>query len=88
MNATETVAADRHAVEELKEKTAQVKRDLQELGNAARAAAKEKWGDLRETAADLEGRMEERIRNKPVQSVLIAAGVGLVIGLLLNRRHD
>jgi len=87
MNGTET-ATDRHAVEELREKAAQVKRDLQELSSVAKEAAQEKWGDLKEGAVELEGKVENRIREHPIQSVLIAAGVGLLIGVLITRRGD
>ena len=77
---------DRHGTDELREKTAQVKRDLQELGSTAKVVAKEKWEDLRSGAADLEKGLEERIRAHPIQSVLIAAGAGLVVGMLIRRR--
>jgi hypothetical protein len=51
------------------------------------------WGHRRHSRADLgretmgqlgEG-LEDRIRNKPLQSVLIAAGVGMLLGLLWKR---
>jgi len=86
MSGTETTT-NRHAVEELREKAAQVKRDLRELSSVAKEAAQEKWVDLKDGAVELEGRVENRIREHPVQSVLIAAGVGLLIGLLVSRRN-
>lgn len=55
---------------------------------------REKGADLyqqgRERARKWEGDMENRVREHPVQSVLVAAGVGasigLVLGVLLARR--
>ena len=42
--------------------------------------------DLSRTAMNqLEESLEDRIRNKPLQSVLIAAGVGMLFGLLWRK---
>jgi len=57
----------------------------------------ETLGELSEKADDIKGiaeyqmkesleEAEKHIREKPLSSVAIAAGVGFVIGLLLNRR--
>lgn len=40
----------------------------------------------REKAADYEQRVEEMVREQPMKAVLIAAGVGLLLGVLLRRR--
>jgi ElaB/YqjD/DUF883 family membrane-anchored ribosome-binding protein len=40
----------------------------------------------REQVLDFEQTLEQRIREKPLQSVLIAAGVGILIGVLWTRR--
>jgi ElaB/YqjD/DUF883 family membrane-anchored ribosome-binding protein len=42
----------------------------------------------RERAVELKGGFEEGIRAKPIQSVLIAAGVGAIVGLLVGRRSS
>jgi ElaB/YqjD/DUF883 family membrane-anchored ribosome-binding protein len=39
----------------------------------------------RETMDQFEEGLEDRIRNKPLQSVLIAAGVGMLLGLIWKR---
>jgi ElaB/YqjD/DUF883 family membrane-anchored ribosome-binding protein len=39
----------------------------------------------RETIGQLEEGLEDRIRSKPLQSVLIAAGVGVLLGLIWKR---
>lgn len=36
--------------------------------------------------SEWKGGLEDGIREKPIQSILIAAGVGAVIGLLVGRR--
>ena len=74
------------SVNELRDKTAQVKRDLQELGSTAKIVAQEKWEEIRHGAVEIEKGVEEGIRQHPIRSVAIAAGVGLVVGLLLRRR--
>jgi ElaB/YqjD/DUF883 family membrane-anchored ribosome-binding protein len=74
-----------------------VVQDLQELGGMAREMAQEKVEQVRTVAADCanEGRekvrqvehsVEEYIREQPLKSMLIAAGVGLVLGRFWMRR--
>ncbi len=74
-----------------------VPQDLQELGSMAREMAQEKVEQVRAGAADLvrDGRekvrqaehsIEQYIREKPLTSMLIAAGVGLVLGRFWMRR--
>jgi ElaB/YqjD/DUF883 family membrane-anchored ribosome-binding protein len=47
--------------------------------------AQEYYEMSREKAMELEQNVEQYIREKPLQSVLIAAGVGAVLGFLLRR---
>jgi len=78
------------AMEELREKTERVKDDIRELSGAAKEAAGEKFDqwykDGRDKATQLSKGLEKRISERPFQSVLIAAGVGFVAGLLFRRR--
>jgi len=54
---------------------------MQQVGTSASQLA-----DLgRETMGQLGEGLEDRIRSKPLQSVLIAAGVGMLVGLLWKR---
>ena len=73
--------------------TKKVAKDLEELGSVAKHAAREKAGHLRETVSDyyehgrdklLEAKrgVTQRIRDMPVLSVLIAAGAGMLCGVL------
>ena len=70
-----------------------VTKDLQEMGGIARDAAQEKLGELREQASGyyeqgqdrvqgVVSAFEQSVRQRPLKSVLIAAGVGLLLGRL------
>jgi ElaB/YqjD/DUF883 family membrane-anchored ribosome-binding protein len=78
------------ASDQLREKASTVRDDLRDLGRLTREAAQEKLADARqagrEKAAELEDRVESYVREKPLQSLLIAGGVGLLLGFLLRRR--
>jgi len=50
-----------------------------------KAAAGEYWQEGTERAREFEQDVETYIRQKPIQSVLIAVGVGVVLGALLKR---
>ena len=89
--------AIRPASDRLGKQARKVTEDLQDLGGIAGDAAQEKLGQLRENASDYyeEGRekvhqvertFEQFIRDQPLKSILIAAGVGLVLGRFWMRR--
>ena len=74
-----------------------VTQDLQELGGMAREMAQEKVAQLRASASEYceEGRdkvqqvergFEQFVRQQPLKSILIAAGVGMLLGGLWMRR--
>lgn len=69
---------------------------VRDLGTKAGRAAREGVEQLRKTAGayveqgrdkamDLEHTFEDQIKGKPLQSLLIAAGVGFAIGFLMTR---
>jgi len=71
--------------------------DLQELGGMAKEMVQEKAGQAWEGASDcardsaermrkVEHRVEEFVREQPLSSILIAAGVGMLLGSLWMRR--
>ena len=83
--------------DKLREQAGVVRDDLGQLGRLAKDATKEKLGDAKERASDyydkgkikaeqLEEQLVDQIRKKPLQSVLIAAGIGALFGLLITRR--
>jgi ElaB/YqjD/DUF883 family membrane-anchored ribosome-binding protein len=75
----------------------EVSKDLKEMGGIVRDAAQEKLGQVRENANEYyeQGRdkvhgamsnFEHYVRERPVRSVLIAAGIGLLFGRFWMRR--
>jgi len=82
---------------EFRQKAAALGHEVQELGALTKEVARDAAGILGDNAAGYyrdgmktaqkwgEG-IEERIKQKPVQSLLIAAGVGLLLGAFLRRR--
>ena len=82
-------AAD-SAADELRAKAEALKEDLKGLGAAARDAAQEKLNELRGEAGACVDRsratLEDRIREEPLKALLVAAGVGFVVGFLWARK--
>jgi len=80
IDATTDYAADkgRSQIEELRH---QVKDLTEKYGSMGQ----NKLSDARQAVRERMGDVEQQIRDKPVQSVLIAAGVGFLIGALLSR---
>lgn len=83
--------------ERLRAQAKEVSRDRKEMGGIAKDAAQEQLGHSRENATKCyeQGRdkvrgtacaAEQYIRERPVTSVVIAAGVGLLFGRFCMRR--
>ena len=87
----EVVAANRCTTDELRAKGAQVKTDISELGSAVKDVAAEKFNSWykegREKVVKLEKELENKIREYPLQTVMIAAGVGFLAGYIVSRRR-
>ncbi len=60
--------------------------DLDKVVNDIEKSASECCNEMRERATELCGTVEDYVRQEPMKSVVIAAGLGLVAGLLLSRR--
>jgi ElaB/YqjD/DUF883 family membrane-anchored ribosome-binding protein len=71
-------ANSQKAAEGLKEKA-------DALTGEARARATAAMGDLRREADRLEDRLETQVREKPLQSLMMAFGLGLLVSILLRR---
>jgi ElaB/YqjD/DUF883 family membrane-anchored ribosome-binding protein len=97
------MATNRHgsgnAKEQLQDKVAETRDDVLELGALAKKAARETLHDVKEGAEDLYEKgqekmgdlgsaMRRRIQNEPVKSLLVAAGIGLVLGFVLRRHRS
>ncbi len=80
--------------EDLAERAATVREKLDASRDALERAAREKGGPLgeallgaeRSIKEDLE-EVEEQIRQNPLRALLAAAGVGLLLGLLISRQR-
>jgi len=81
---------------QLKDSASQVGQDLRNLGSQARDAATQTYDQLREQAGDyyeqgrerareMEQSLEQYVQEKPIQSLLMAAGVGMLLGILWKR---
>jgi ElaB/YqjD/DUF883 family membrane-anchored ribosome-binding protein len=73
-------------VDQLRAQATVIGHDVQELGHIAKEAAHETLDVGRKRAQSLEKSFEEMIRENPVRSVLIAAGVGYAASIVLGRR--
>jgi ElaB/YqjD/DUF883 family membrane-anchored ribosome-binding protein len=90
--------ADRPATDRLRHQAGTVAKDVQEICGIARDAAEEKLGEWRDNASDYDQRgrgtvhsavsaSRQFVGERPVKSILIAAGVGVIAagGVLLGR---
>jgi ElaB/YqjD/DUF883 family membrane-anchored ribosome-binding protein len=67
----------------------QVKETVQDMGTQAKeaiqAAGPQIYEQGRESFEDLSQALETQIRTRPVQALLVAGGIGLLLGLLWRR---
>ena len=86
-----------NAAAKVRDKAAEVTQNLQDFGSHVSEAAHQKYGEVKDRAADYYNRsketaqeweqsLESYVQEKPLQAVLIAAGVGLIVGLIWRRR--
>ena len=79
------------------DKAAEVTQNLRDFGSHVGDVAQQKYGEVKDRAADYYNRsrdaaqeweqsLETYVQEKPLQAVLIAAGVGLILGLIWRRR--
>jgi ElaB/YqjD/DUF883 family membrane-anchored ribosome-binding protein len=82
------------AAERLGKQARNVGDNIREMGNTVADAAQEQFDKARDTATayyeegrdrmmEVEGSFEEYIRDQPLKSILIAAGVGYLLGKFL-----
>lgn len=87
----ESAATSRSNVEQLREKATQVRDDIRDLGSIAKDVASEKFDQYykqgRERIVQFSDTVESRIRERPLQSIAIAAGVGFLAGYLFSSRR-
>jgi ElaB/YqjD/DUF883 family membrane-anchored ribosome-binding protein len=82
---------------DVSERTSTITKNLQEVGDSARRMATDQVEALRETASEYldQGRarvrelgdtVQHRVQEQPIQSILIAAAAGFLLGVLWVRR--
>jgi len=80
----------------LRESASQVGQNLRDLGSQVRDTATQQYDQLRQQAGDyyeqgrqrameMEQGLEQYVQEKPIQALLIAAGVGMLLGMLWKR---
>ena len=83
-------------VNQLKEKATEVASNLRDMGTTARDVAQQQYQTAvdsaqqyyqqgRDQAMEWQGQLEEYVREQPVKALAIAAGVGVVLGILWKR---
>ena len=81
---------------QLRDTAQQVQQGIREMGGQVRDIASDQYNNLREQASQYyeQGRqraqeweqgLEQYVHEKPIQSLLIAAGVGMLLGILWKR---
>ncbi len=76
-------AAERR--EWMQEAGKEVSQKVQEMATQGQEAAAEYYQQGRERVLAWQQQLEHQVREKPMQSLLIAAGIGLLFGLLRRR---
>ena len=82
--------------EKLRDKLTETRENIVDMGHLAKEAVQDKYHELKDRAADKYGEGKEkvqefeetlarRVREAPMKSVLIAAGVGMALGFLWRR---
>jgi ElaB/YqjD/DUF883 family membrane-anchored ribosome-binding protein len=70
---------------QLRDKAQEIGTQAQEWGTHAKEAVSEYYEQGRESLQALPQTMEAQIRARPLQALLVAGGVGLLLGLLWRR---
>ncbi len=82
----------------MRDRATEVLHAVREMGADAKKMAQEKVAKIRDSATEylhqgrakaenIEKSFEDGIRQKPLRSVVIAAGIGLVLGIFFRRRQ-
>lgn len=85
-NVGSTNTETRSAAECMKTSYANAREAARNAASQAREKASEYYSQGREKAAEYGQKVEDMVREQPIKSVLIAAGAGLLLGMLLRRR--
>lgn len=79
------LAPEAVARNEFKEAAESTRDSVIGMGSAAKRLARSEFATLSEQLVDFRDEVLERVSNRPMKSILIAAGAGVVVGFLLRR---
>jgi ElaB/YqjD/DUF883 family membrane-anchored ribosome-binding protein len=71
--------------QQFKDAAGHIRENAEQRADQFREAANDAWSDARVKVDDLRAEAERYTREKPIQAVLTAFGVGLFLGLILRR---
>jgi ElaB/YqjD/DUF883 family membrane-anchored ribosome-binding protein len=82
--------------QQLKDKASEVASNIRDMGSTVRDAASEQYENLRETATEYyqsgrekamewQGQLEDYVREQPMKALLMAAGAGMLLGIIWKR---
>jgi ElaB/YqjD/DUF883 family membrane-anchored ribosome-binding protein len=77
--------AGRDVAQRVRQVREEIAEKAQYLGEHGKEIASDYYAQGRQQAAIWEHELEQRIREKPLQSILIAGGIGLLLGILSRR---
>jgi len=86
----------KESLEDLQQNASQVAGDMLKLGNAIQSLAADSWESVQNKLSDLyasgqdkvvgvEKKLESQIQKRPMQALLVAAGVGFLIGWMKRK---
>ena len=98
VKAVTTTGNGRTATREFHDRAVALRTDVKKLGTIANRMARREYAEARHDAAlmmrrgrkklhEFERAIEKPIRAHPMRAVFIAAGTGLLVGMLLRRRY-
>ncbi len=89
MSRSDPSSPSRTAAGDVEDNVAALRADISNLSESVKRLAKEQLGataeEVQAKAKDKLGDLEAAIRRNPSQAALIAAGMGLLLGLILSR---
>ena len=89
-------ASNQGAASQLKDKASEMASGIRDMGTQAYDAAAEKYQSVKDSAAEYyqaghdkavawEAQIESYVRERPIKSLLMAAGAGMLLGIIWKR---
>lgn len=78
--------ANNNAAKNIRDDARSIKEDGAHIAETVIAQGKNKYGQIKSYAAHYIEMLEEKVAEKPVQSIALAVGAGMILSSLLKRR--